>query len=427
MDICVVGLWHLGTVTAACMAQIGHNVIGYDADKDIVEKLQSGDMALFEPGLKDLVQSGIAAGKLLFSFADEAVAQAEVIWVAYDTPVDENDVADVEFVVNELTRLLLHMRHDALVLISSQLPVGTTARLEAAYRIVRPAGKVTFAYSPENLRLGNAIRVFMEPDRVIVGVRNEADKARITQLLQPITGNIEWMGVESAEMTKHALNAFLATSVAFMNEIATVCEQVGADAREVERGLKTEARIGPRAYLRPGGAFAGGTLARDLVFLSQSGSAHQLALPLLNGVMQSNLAHKSWAYRRLCDFFGDLSGKTILLLGLTYKPGTSTLRRSSAVELCEQLLADGAHIRAIDPQAEDLPPPLAAQVTRFASLPEALTQADAAVVTTEWPEFRQITSSDCQRLMSRALVLDANSFLAAQLAALPEYYAVGKP
>jgi len=427
MDICVVGLWHLGLVTAACMAKIGHNVTGYNADKSIVEKLQSGEMPVFEPGLEDLIRAGVDSGNLRFSAEPTAVAQADIVWVAYDTPVDDNDVADVDFVVNEVTRLLPHLKQDALILISSQLPVGTTARLEAVYHTVQPNGSATFAYSPENLRLGNAIRVFMEPDRVIVGVRNEADKARISEALQPITSKIEWMSVESAEMTKHALNAFLATSVAFMNEIATLCEQVGADAREVERGLKTEARIGPRAYLRPGGAFAGGTLARDLIFLSQSGSDHQLELPLINGVFQSNLAHKSWAYRRLRNFLGDLSGKTILLLGLTYKPNTSTLRRSSAMELCEQLVKDGAHVRAIDPQAEELPAHLAHQVTRFSTLPDALAQADAAVVTTEWPEFRQLNSADCQKLMKRALILDANSFLASQLAELPEYYAVGKP
>lgn len=427
MDICVVGLWHLGTVTAACMAKVGHNVTAYDADKDIIEKLQFGEPTVFEPGLKDLLQAGIAAGNLHFSAEADAVAHADLIWVAYDTPVDDNDVADVDFVVNEVTHLLPHMRQNALVLISSQLPIGTTARLDTAYRKTHPDGVVTFAYSPENLRLGNAIRVFTEPDRVIVGVGSESDKARIAEALQPITTKIEWMSVESAEMTKHALNAFLATSVAFMNEIATVCEQVGADAREVERGLKSEVRIGPRAYLRPGGAFAGGTLARDLVFLSQSGAEHHLALPLINGVFQSNLAHKSWAYRRLRDFLGDLSGKTILLLGLTYKPGTSTLRRSSAMELCEQLLADGAQVRAIDPQAEELPAHLTAKVTRFASLSEALAKADAAVVTTEWPEFRQISANDCRSLMNRALILDANSFLAAQLSELHEYYAVGKP
>lgn len=426
MKICVVGLWHLGCVTAACMAQVGHQVTAYDADETFIQKLQAGEIPVFEPGLQELVQAGMAAGGLRFTAATEAVAEAEVVWVTHDTPVDNDDVADVQFVVDAVTRLLPFLRHNALVLISAQLPVGTTARLEAAYRHVYPEGAAHFAYSPENLRLGNAIRVFMQPDRVIIGVRHEEDKIRLTTLFSPITDKIEWMRIESAEMTKHALNAFLATSVAFMNEIAAVCEQVGADAREVERGLKSESRIGPRAYLRPGGAFAGGTLARDLVFLSQSGAAHQLPLPLLNGVLQSNTAHKSWSYRRLCGLLGELSGKTIALLGLTYKPGTSTLRRSTALELAEALLADGALVQALDPQAEPLPEPLDDRIKVVTDLTEVLAGADAAVVATEWTDFHQISADSCRNLMRRALILDPNSFLAAQLDGLPEYYTVGK-
>ncbi|MBA3875269.1 MAG: hypothetical protein H0X30_39595, partial [Anaerolineae bacterium] len=165
----------------------------------------------------------------------------------------------------------------------------------------------------------------------------------------------------------------------------------------------------------------------DLVFLSQSGAQHELTLPLINGVFQSNLNHKNWAYRRLRDFLGDLSGKTILLLGLTYKPNTSTLRRSLAMELCELLLNDGANVRAIDPQAEDLPLHLTNRVMRFSQLTDALAQTDAAVVTTKWPEFQQLSSVDCRNLMKRALILDANRFLGTQLSELPEYYAVGQP
>ncbi len=427
MQICVAGLWHLGTVTAACLAEAGHQVIGYDADETVIHKLQAGEIPVFEPKLQDLVQSGLASGRLHFSSDPATVAEAELVWVAYDTPVDNDDVADVGFVVAEVQRLLPNLGRGTVVLISSQLPVGTTAQLEAIYQRDFPDGAVSFAYSPENLRLGNAIRVFTEPDRVVVGVRHEADKARITEALKPITDKIEWMKVESAEMTKHALNAFLATSVAFMNEIATVCEQTGADAREVERGLKTEVRIGSKAYLRPGGAFAGGTLARDLVFLTQSEAAAQLPLPLLNGVLASNNAHKSWAYRRLQSLLGTLAGQTIVLLGLTYKPDTSTLRRSTAVELCERLLVDGASIRAVDPHAEPLPAHLSDRVQVVNSLPDALSQADAVVVTTEWPEFRAVTAEMCQTLMRRPLVLDANSFLAGQLATLSDYYSVGKP
>ena len=255
---------------------------------------------IFEPGLDDLLQSGCAARRLDFTTdPSAALFGAEVLWVAYDTPVDETDRADAAFVVDRVAQLFPHLRSDTLVLISSQMPVGSTARLEQMHARSHPGVAVSFGYSPENLRLGKAIDVFMRPDRVVVGVRSDADRRRVTALLGPITEKILWMSVESAEMTKHAVNAFLAASVAFINEIAALCEHVGADAKEVERGLKSEQRIGPKAYLSPGAAFAGGTLARDIAFLSEAGAKHGEPLYLLNAVRASNDAHKQWLQKKL--------------------------------------------------------------------------------------------------------------------------------
>src|SRR5439155_15053184 len=233
-------------------------------------------LPVFEPGLQDLVRAGRETGRLSFSSAPTAVAGAEIVWVTYDTPVDEDDRADVASVMERITALFPYVRQGALVVLSSQLPAGSTRRLEELYKNSRPDGTATFAYSPENLRLGKAIEAFTRPERVVVGVRAAADTSRIATLLKPFTEHIEWVSVESAEMTKHALNAFLATSVAFINEVAVLCERVGADAREVERGLKSDGRIGPRAYLQPGSAFAGGTLARDLAFLIERGRTDSL-------------------------------------------------------------------------------------------------------------------------------------------------------
>src|SRR5450759_2140238 len=363
VKICVIGLWHLGTVTAACLASGGHDVVGYDANAETTSRLQNAEPPIAEPGLPELVSSGIRAGRLRFtSNAATALNEAEVVWIAYDTPVDDDDNADVDFVISSVKSLLPIIRRGALVLISSQVPVGSTRALEQA---AASAGRsdLSFAYSPENLRLGRAIEVFTKPDRVVAGIRGEADRTRIEELLAPFTNRIEWMSVESAEMTKHALNAFLATSVAFINEIAALCEQVGADATEVERGLKSEARIGPKAYLSPGGAFAGGTLARDVVFLSQLGQTHGVATHLLSSVNASNDAHRLSAQNRLSQVLSGLSGRTVAVWGLTYKPGTDTLRRSSAVELCEWLHAQGATVRAHDPAVKTLPPDLAARIT----------------------------------------------------------------
>jgi UDPglucose 6-dehydrogenase len=342
--------------------------------------------------------------------------------------VDDEDRADVDFVVKRVTRLFPHLRDGALVLISSQMPVGSTRRLETAFAAVANGRRVGFGYSPENLRLGKAIGVFMQPDRVVVGVRAESDRARVAELLRPFTDRIEWMSVESAEMTKHALNAFLATSVTFINEIATICEQVGADATEVERGLKSEARIGPKAYLSPGGAFAGGTLARDIMFLSQLGQTHDVATHLLSSVKQSNDAHRCWAQRRLEQLLDGVAGKTVAVWGLTYKPGTDTLRRSSSVELCEWLADRDARVRAHDPAVKMLPPNLAARITLVNSPLAAVDGASALVVSTPWPDYRQVTPADVVARMSNRLVLDANRFLGATLGADPSmrYVSVGR-
>lgn len=428
MNVCVFGLWHLGSVTAACLASGGHRVMGLDFDEEVIENLAHGQPPLFEPGLEELVKKGIAAGKLEFTTdAERAVRGARVIWLTYDTPVDEDDRADVDYVIERAARLFPYLEPAQQILVSSQLPVGSVRRLEAMLAAARPGLSVSFSCSPENLRLGKAVSAFTRPERVVVGVRSGESKEIISELLAPFTDRIEWMSVESAEMTKHALNAFLAASVVFINEIAALCEQVGADAKEVERGLKSEARIGPGAYLSPGGAFAGGTLARDVAFLSRLGEEHRLPLRLFSAVKASNDAHKNWARRRLVQLLGDLKGKTAAVWGLTYKPGTDTLRRSSAVELCAWLLEQGAHVRAHDPAVKKLPQELQ-RVELCASPLDAVQAADALVVATEWQEYREVDMRSAAAAMRTPLVLDANRFLAENVEALAQikYVTVGK-
>jgi UDPglucose 6-dehydrogenase len=430
MKVCVQGLWHLGTVTAGCLARAGHDVTGLDDDGEGLRALASGIPPLFEPGLEDLLVEGIAAGRLRFtSDAADALRDADVLWVAFDTPVDEDDCADTSFVETRVEAVSAHIAPGTLVLISSQLPVGSTARLEDAFRGAQPGKDVTFACSPENLRLGKAIEVFNSPDRVVVGVRSEADAERVAELLRPITDRIEWMSVESAEMTKHAINAFLATSVAFMNELSTLCEEVGADAKEVERGLKSESRIGRRAYLAPGAAIAGGTLARDLGFLAEVGRRVGSATPLVDGVRVANEAHKGWAGRRLLESLPDLEDKVIGVLGLTYKPGTDTLRRSGAVETCLWLSEHGVHVRAHDPAVKELPDELREAIRLADSAADLMKGLDALIVATEWPEYRKLDVEQVVGAMNRPIILDPNGFLRDVLGADPRvaYRAVGIP
>jgi UDPglucose 6-dehydrogenase len=427
MKVCVQGLWHLGSVTTACLASVGHDVVGLDTDKKTIDGLNQGKAPLFEPGLDDLLQAGIAKGFLSFTTAvAEAASDAEVLWVAFDTPVDDDDRADVEFVLNQIKAVLPVLADGVVVLVSSQMPVGSIRKLEAFVRKNLPKKQLSFACSPENLRLGKALDVFLKPDRIVVGVRTDAARHKLEQLLMPITERIEWMSVESAEMTKHAINAFLATSVTFANEIASICELVGADAKEVERGLKTEMRIGSKAYLGPGGPFAGGTLARDIEFLGIESRANNLVTPLLSSVRASNDEHKNWVRRKLLEKFPNLKGVTIAIWGLTYKPSTDTLRRSLAVELCDWLIEQGATVHVHDPVVQQLPERWFGLVVRHARALDAMTGTDALVVGAEWPEFRQ----DAVGLLSVAkpnlVVIDANRHLQSALSTSGfKYVAVG--
>jgi len=429
MKICVSGLWHLGTVTAACLASAGNDVTGLDFDATTVEQLQAGHPPLYEPGLEELLRQGLNNGCLRFSSdIPNGLCDVELVWVTYDTPVDDEDRADVDFVLEHVIRLFPYLASGTLVLLSSQLPVGTTRRLEKVYAASYPGKPVSFGYSPENLRLGKAIDAFTRPERVVVGLRNNSDQERVRKLFRPFTERIEWMSIESAEMTKHALNSFLAMSVAFINEVAMLSEEVGADAKEIERALKTDARIGPRAYLSPGSAFSGGTLARDILFLSEIGKAHNQSTHLLSAVQESNNAHRHWVRRKIQEHLGDLRGQTVAVWGLTYKPGTDTLRRSISVELCEWLVEQGALVRAHDPAVKVLPNELAQKIKLFSSPLPVLEEASTLVIGTEWPEYQSLTAESVLSVMRNPLVLDPNRFLIKTFGSDPRfrYVTVGK-
>lgn len=404
MNITVLGLWHLGSVTAACCAG-HHRVTGLDFDPATVATLNGGKAPLFEPGLDALLTSGLVARTLSFT-TDPAVAcaGADMLWVCYDTPVNDDDESDVAFVLANLGRALPHLADGTLVLVSSQLPVGTCATLEGAFPRLR------FASCPENLRLGGAIESFCKADRFVVGLRDEADRARLETLFAPFNVPVIFMRTESAEMVKHALNSFLALSVAYVNEIARLCEHVGADAAEVSAGVKSDSRVGPKAYLRAGGPFAGGTLARDVVTLTSVAASVQENVSIVPAIKRSNDEHRRWPLSVLQARLGGLRGRVVGVLGLTYKPGTDTLRRSAAVELCAELLARGCTVRAFDPAVRSLPVELA-EVALCSSIGEALASADAAVICTEWPEIRDAAWPDVVQVMRGRIIVDANRFL----------------
>jgi UDPglucose 6-dehydrogenase len=437
--IAVVGLWHLGSVIAACLADAGNDVIGIDPDPAVVAGLREGHPPISEPGLEELMRGN--SSRLEFTCDPHALARARCAWLTFDTPVADDDVADVEWVLDQAVELLAHLRPGTLVVVSSQLPVGSSARLHERCVAARgSAGELRFACVPENLRLGKALESFREPDRFVAGVRTDVDRDELAELLAPFSTEVQWMRVESAEMTKHALNGFLATSVAFINEIAAICETVGADAEEVSRGLRSERRIGPRAYLGPGDAFAGGTLARDIGFLRGLAKREGLPAHVFAGVADGNAAHKQWTRRKLLELLGEqdgeqdgeqgaLHGRRVAIWGLTYKPGTDTLRRSSAIELCRWLLAEGSGVRAHDPVVSALPSDLALEMELCDTPLEAARDAEVLVVCTPWPDYLEVPVEELLATMTRALVIDPAGALDATLGHRPDllYVRVGTP
>jgi UDPglucose 6-dehydrogenase len=425
MKITVAGLWHLGCVTAACCSK-HFEVTGLDFDALNIARLQEGRAPLSEPGLDDLISEGLARGRLRFtSDVADACGSADILWVTFDTPVDNDDRADNDWVLDQVRRCMPALPAGALVLLSSQLPVGSCRLLENEFGALG----YRFACSPENLRLGKALEIFTSADRIIAGCRDPRAKAQLEKLLAPFTSQVIWMRPESAEMTKHAINSFLALSVAFMNELACLCEHAGADAKEVERGLKTENRIGPKAYLSPGNAFAGGTLARDVITCVDLGEKFHEKLDLFPAIKRSNDRHRHWALRKLDQRFPTPPDAPIALLGLTYKPGTDTLRRSAAIELALALHGRGFSISAHDPSLKSLPKELDF-ITLHPTVGALARGAAALVVCTGWPEFGQ--RADWSALvgsMRTPIVIDAGRFLKAQLAGLSDltYLTVGSP
>jgi UDPglucose 6-dehydrogenase len=429
MKVCVYGLWHLGTVTAACLASRGIATVGLAETPEAAAELSAGKAPLFEPGLDGLMEQGLKSGALQFtSDAGAAVSSADLVWISFDTPVDDDDIADVGYVLDRVRLTFPYLQDGAVVLVSSQVPVGSTALLEGDFATVAGGRKVSFAYSPENLRLGDAIRVFTEPERIVIGVRSDDARKVIEPVLKPFCQTLLWTRVESAEMVKHALNSYLATCVTFTNEIASICESVAADMSEVEAALRLDPRIGKRAYVRAGSAFGGGTLARDVQFLKAIARDRDARVPVLTAVLESNDHHKGWVVRHLRRQLGALKGRRIGVLGLAYKAGTDAIRRSVAIEVIQELVAAGAGVTVFDPKVSTLPEPLNSAVTIAGSVDAVFAESEAVVLATEWPEFRDLNFAGLIPSMRRAVLIDQNAFAAKHLSDMSglEYIIAGR-
>ena len=411
--VCVIGLWHLGTVSAVGFAELGLEVIGVDDDAMRIERLKSGHPPLFEPGLEDALREQLAAGHLHFTtdYA-EALHGARYVVLAIDTPVNDQDEVDLTPVFGAAETMASWLKPEAVVIVSSQVPVGTCERLVRMIGAADPARPFGLACVPENLRLGSALDCFRHPSMVVIGAEQRRTQDRVEALYEPLPAPKMRMSLRSAEMTKHAINAYLATCVSYINELANLCDAAGANAEQVAAALQLDGRVSPHAPLRPGGVgFAGATLARDLRVLQALGRSTRHPTHLVDAVLAVNQEQRRLVARRLKSIFGSLAGLTIGLFGLTYKPGTSTLRRSAALEIAQALHAGGARVKGYDPKAdaEELRGEEAIEVC--ARPEDAASQSDALVIVTGWPEFRQLDFSGLGKLMRNRIVIDAGNLL----------------
>ena len=414
MKVCVLGIWHLGSVASACLADLGFQVVGVDDDAARVEELNHGHAPLFEPGLDELLAKNLAAGRLRYvADVSEGAAGADYVLIAYDTPVDERDEVELSGLFAAARAVAPHLAAGATIVVSSQVPVGTCEQLAEAVREANPAIEFGIACVPENLRLGQALQRFTAPDFLVFGAADAGTHERLEALFAGIETSKLRTDLRTAEMTKHAINAYLATSISFINEIANLCDLVGADGLEVAKALRLDSRTGNETPLSPGLAFGGGTLARDMKALRGIGLKHGYEPSLISGAIRVNERQNGTVLTRLKSVCKTVRGLTIGVLGLTYKPGTSTVRRSPAVEIVRALVAEGATVRAYDPRADQAEVrPYNHLFVRYDNAYAVADGSQALILATGWPQFRDLDFRRIRDLMwNPRLLLDAQNML----------------
>lgn len=342
---------------------------------------------------------------------ENAVCNCPYVIIALDTPVDDEDEVDLTPVTDACKRIAPYLKNGCVLIISSQVPVGTCEKIKAMTKEINPFLDFDIACCPENLRLGKAIVYFKNPDRIVIGADSDATLKQTEKLFSVFPAPVIKMGLKSAEMTKHALNAFLATSISFSSEIANICDEVGADALKVALALRSESRIGHGIPLLPGLGFAGGTLARDLKILKKAGSENNYETLLIDSVLSVNKRQNGIIIRKLEKIFGSVDGLNIGVLGITYKPGTSTLRRSSSLDIIAELVKKGAKVKAFDPKADinELK-----QHVDFYFCDDAYVAAqnsDALILITEWLEFKLLDYERIKKIMKKPVLIDARNML----------------
>jgi UDPglucose 6-dehydrogenase len=400
----VFGAGWVGLVTGACFAELGHEVVVRDVLPERIAALESGQVPLYEPELAELLERN--RERLTFTLEVDDAVSAAIMFVCVGTPPTYSGDADLSAVWTVVDQLP-ELEERAILVMKSTVPVGTGEKVRAALD-ARGLAHVGYVSNPEFLSEGSAVRDFMHPDRVVVGAFTEADGAAVTALYEPLETTVVQADVASAEMIKLAANAFLMTRISFINEIANVCEATGADVVKVAEGVGLDHRLGPH-FLRAGIGWGGSCFPKDGVALKQLASNSGYHFQLLNAVIEVNELQKRRVVGKLEKHLGKLGGKTIALLGLAFKPNTDDLREAPSLVLASRLLAEGAEVRAWDPVADASS---LLQGVRFCDgVLEAVTDADAAVIVTEWDELRSLASEEVRSAMRRPLIVDGRNLL----------------
>jgi UDPglucose 6-dehydrogenase len=409
--ICVIGTGYVGLVTGTCFADLGNEVTCLDIDHERIASLKAGQMPIYEPGLEQLVKQNVAAERLFFT-TDYALAlkDAEYAFIAVGTPSGNDGEADLRYVRSAAEAIADHVKNAILVINKSTVPVGTGDWVADVINRRRHGKALNFSVvsNPEFLREGSAINDFMNPDRVVLGSEDQSAASRVAQLYQPLRCTIMTTDLRTAEMIKYASNAFLATRISFINEIANICEELGADVREVARGMGLDKRIGPQ-FLDAGLGWGGSCFPKDVKALEHMAVLHGTQPQLLQAVMEINRNQRRRAVMKLRKSLKTLNEKTIGMLGIAFKPNTDDIRDAAAIELIHLLQNEGAQIKAYDPQAMENASHVLKNVMLCENPYQVAEGADALVLATEWNEFKQLDFKKLKSIMKQTVILDGRN------------------
>lgn len=417
MNIAIVGTGYVGLVSGTCFAEMGAHVTCVDVDANKIQKLKDGIMPIYEPGLEELVKRNVEYGRLQFTTdLTEVLDDVEVVFSAVGTPPDEDGSADLKYVLAVARQFGQNINKYTILVTKSTVPVGTAKKVKAAIQeeLDKRGVSVPFdvASNPEFLKEGAAIKDFMSPDRVVVGTESEKAKEVMTRLYRPLmlqNFRVIFMDIPSAEMTKYAANAMLATRISFMNDIANLCERVGANVDSVRKGIGTDSRIGSK-FLYAGCGYGGSCFPKDVKALVHTGMDNDYHMEVIEAVERVNEKQKSIVYDKIIKAIGDVKGKTIAILGLAFKPETDDMREAPALVVIDKLLKDGATVRVFDPIAiDECKRRIGDVVTYCENMYDAADGADVFALMTEWRQFRMPSWNVIKKVMTGNVVVDGRN------------------